>query len=282
MSYSLKDDGDAIERRWGEEIGKAFKNYEPFWIQHVVPITWRVKERRRLNVRSGGPKKLRELATCSYGIFIHLAGCHEQLAIAKADGDDVNAELFARTGVYSFYSRLYSAGALVPRFLEAVNAVVVQYHGTNLGGLKKRLGNLHGTYDSAFKERTKDYRNPNIHHWGLPAIGRRIPKRDSLNRWADRDLGELDRFLTQEDVGKQIEAQFIDAIAQAEADLAFAEDVINRIWKIALDELATISKKDRYKRDQAKGLDREIPRAAAEIVSSLTQATSGAVVASKS
>src|SRR5208282_2856149 len=140
VDYSLEKDGDTIERRWRKAVAAGFRNYEPFWITHVVPITWRVKKRSCLYVRSGAPKKLKKLATYSYGIFLHLAACHEQLEIATQEGDDASAELFARTGLYRFYSRLFSAGELVPKFLEATEAIVVKYQGTDLKSLKKRLG----------------------------------------------------------------------------------------------------------------------------------------------
>jgi hypothetical protein len=162
MDYRIEDDGDAIERRWGKAVGHAFSNYESFWVKNVIPITWRVAEGSCLYVRSGVPGVLKTLATYSYGIFIHLAAAHEQLEIAERSNTD--AELFARTGIYTFYNRVYSAGALVPKFLEVVKDVVDKYKGTHLKTVNKRLGahcsgDLYDRYDVAFKQRTKDYRS---------------------------------------------------------------------------------------------------------------------------
>jgi hypothetical protein len=191
MGYDLEHDGDAIERRWGELITVRFKNYEPFWIDHVVPITWRVADRHCLYVRSSVPKHLKKMATFNYGVFLHLAACHEQLETAKTGTNGTGADLFARTGIYTFYSRLYSAGELVPTFLETVKNVVDKYKGMHLKSVPKRLGthptgDLYDRYDGAFKTRTKDYRNPQVHDWGFPAIGRLIPKREYLPKWADK------------------------------------------------------------------------------------------------
>lgn len=291
MSFSLKDDGDAIERRWYNVIllPDRFPNYEPLWIEHVVPITWRVVEPTRLYVRSAAPRPLKYLATYNYGIFIHLSAAHEQLEIAntKTDKtDETNAELFARTGIYTFYSRLYSAGQLVPMFLETIAQVVDKYRGTRRKTVKARLdnhstGDLFNRYDVAFKTRTKDYRNPQVHNWGFPAIGRLIPRREYLSQWADKDLGELDKFLSRDRAKDHIHRQFVDAIGQAEEDLRFAESVVNDIWKVVLDELGTISAKDRYQKDQGRGLERAVPKLASELISAETVTTSGAVAVSK-
>ena len=286
MDYRLEDDGDTIERRWGKAVTAVFQNYEPFWIEHVVPITWRVVDRRCLYVRAGAPKALRKLATYSYGIFLHLAACHEQLEIATKDGNEANAQLFARMGIYVFYGRLYSAGELVPKFLEAGKEVVDKYHGTHLRTVEKRLGthstgDLYDRYEVVFKALTKDYRNPQVHDWGFPAIGRLVPKREHLDNWADKDLGELDRLLSEDGAEERIAKEFTDAPAQANDDLPFAEAVINDIWKVVEVELASIGDTARYREDQARGLDRDSPRRAAELVSSETSAASGSIILRK-
>ncbi|HTW71351.1 MAG TPA: hypothetical protein VME47_15805 [Acetobacteraceae bacterium] len=112
MDYHLEIDGDAIERQWSKTVAVNFGNYEPFWIEHVVPITWRIVDRDCRYVRSSTPESLRKLATYNYGVFLHLAGCHAQLETATQP-DQSNAQIFARLGIYVFYSRLYSATLLV-------------------------------------------------------------------------------------------------------------------------------------------------------------------------
>lgn len=294
MDYRIENDGDAIERRWGGVVGTVFHNYELLWREHVVPITWRVVNRHCLYVRSGAPSALRKLATCNYGTFIHLAAAHEQLEIANAEGTGTGAELFARTGLYTFYSRLFSAREVIKGFLDAVKDVVFKYERKDLNGIQKRLvghpsGNLYCRYETAFKTRTGDYRNPQVHHWGLPAVGSLIPKREYLHRWVDetgkaKDLGQLDRFQREKDFAARLQCEFVDAIKQAKGDLVFAETVVNDIWQVALDELGSIvSGKggDRYRKDQTKGLEVGIPKLCAERVSSESAATSGFVVVKK-
>jgi hypothetical protein len=81
-----------------------------------------------------------------------------------------------------------------------------------------------------------------------------------LAKWADTDLGELDRFLSQAGSKELIGKEFIDVVEQCDSDLSFAEVVINDIWKVALDELATITETDLYHKDQAKGRDGNPPQ----------------------
>ena len=142
----------------------------------MVPITWRVVDRSCLYVRSTVHRSLKKLATCNYGVFLHLAQCHAELETARRN----NEQLFARLGLYTFYSRLSSAGDMVEKFLTAVKEVVDRYHGSHGNDLKARLsshlsGDLFLRYDDAFRTRTTDYRHPQVHNWGFPAIGRLIP-----------------------------------------------------------------------------------------------------------
>jgi hypothetical protein len=78
-----------------------------------------------------------------------------------------------------------------------------------------------------------------------------------------------------------VKEEFIDAIAQAENDLGLAESVINDIWKVTLNELGTIPDMERYRKQQAKGLEFNIPPRIAELVSSASHAPSGMVIIPK-
>src|SRR5713101_5739388 len=100
-SGNLADHGDRIEKRWWPEIKGRFPHYEILWSQHIAPLTGRPDY---LYVRAAVPAELAKLATASYSVFVHLAGCHQQL-----DPDYRQHDLFATEGVYVFYSRLYSA-----------------------------------------------------------------------------------------------------------------------------------------------------------------------------
>jgi len=268
VNFSLANDGDAIEKRWAGAVTLNFKNYEPFWTMHVAPITRRTQDRTCLYVRSDVPDSLRKLATYNYGTFLHLAGCHEQLEVAST-ADEAGAQLFARLGMYYFYSRLYSSIELIPRFLKPVRNVLDEYHGSRKHGrnheeeLKLRLrshqsGDLWDRYTGGIQT-CRAYRGQQVHDWGFPARGRRVPSKDFLKEWQSKDLGEIDRLLRNSDFGKRIDREFVDAVSQSGDDLAFVENVINDIWKVALDELETIADVDRYRRDQAKGEDQGLP-----------------------
>ena len=269
MSFLLEQDGDSIERRWAGVVSVNFKNYEPFWTKHVAPITRRTQDRNCLYIRSAVPESLRKLATYNYGTFLHLVGCHEQLETASKE-DEAGAQLFARLGMYYFYSRLYSAIELIPRFLTPVRNVLDEYHGSRKYGRnhKKELElRLRSHQSSDLWERytdgiqaCKDYRGQQVHDWGFPAIGRRVPRKGYLKEWQGKDLGELDRLLGNSDFKERIDREFVDAVSQSGDDLAFVEKIINDIWKVALDELETIENVDQYRKDQAKGEDQSLPQ----------------------
>jgi len=144
------------------------------------------------------------------------------------------------------------------KILESVGEVVDKYQGSRNRSLRARLGShpsghLYPRYDNAFKTRTKDYRNPQVHDWGFPAIGPLIPRRDYLAEWTDEDLGKLDGLLNRNDAAERINKEFIDAVQQAGDDLSFAETVINDVWGVALDELTSITQNRCYGSDQSKG-----------------------------
>src|SRR2546430_11463362 len=154
-SWSLAQHGDRIEKKWGVKIMERFPLYETFWALHVVPLTYRVSDPSCLYVRSTVHKELTALATASYGVFVHLAACHEQL---ESDPD-----LFAAVGIYPFYSRLYSVGELVKKFLGAVRPVLRRYRGTFIPDLNRCLDyygtpGLSARFKEAFEKRAKDYR----------------------------------------------------------------------------------------------------------------------------
>jgi hypothetical protein len=87
-----------------------------------------------------------------------------------------------------------------------------------------------------------------------------------LGKWSEKDLGELDRFLRQDELDKRIDEEFVDAVEQARDDLCFLETIINSIWKVALTELGNINAKDRYREDQDKGLEGAPPPRIADVL----------------
>jgi hypothetical protein len=121
-STELGNVGDKIERDLWPEIKVRFPHYESLWRQHVAPLTGRPEYSY---VREAVPGHLTKLATASYSVFVHLAGCHQQL-----DPRYRHPDLFATEGVYVFYSRLFSAQQSLRRFITEVADVQNEYNGS--------------------------------------------------------------------------------------------------------------------------------------------------------
>jgi hypothetical protein len=193
-------DGDKIETRWWPEIKAHFPHYEKLWSQHVVPLTGRPDY---LYVRAAVLKCLAKLATASYSVFVHLAGCHHQL-----DPRSRHPDLFAIEGIYVFYSRLYSAQQALHRFIKEVTHVQHEYNKVSVSDPSKWLKYYSKSDDlvNHYKqliERTKDYRGQQVHDWGFPVIEGMIPRRPFFAKWLQRlqekGLGALAIFLNEND-----------------------------------------------------------------------------------
>lgn len=272
-SSKLGSDGDKIERYWWPQIQERFPHYEDLWKQHVIPLTGRPDY---LYVREAVPARLAKLATASYSVFVHLAGCHQQL-----DPRYRHPDLFATEGVYIFYSRLFSAQQAVRRFITEVADVQNEYNGAYIRdpvlwlkshGKGAKLDELY----NELVQRTSDYRGQQVHDWGFPVIEGTIPRRPYFAEWLERleekGLGALASFFNEDDAFRKFETQFVDAIQQATEDLKFAEEVVDEIWKVALDELNALKDAARYKADQALGKGDSLRW---EPVSSATEKVSG-------
>ncbi len=287
-AWSLAKHGDSLEKKWSPKILQSFPIYELFWVEHIVPLTYRAVEPTCIYLRAAVRKELDAVATASYGVFLHLAGAHSQL--------QTNRALFAAEGVYTFYSRLYSVGLMVRRFLAAIAGVLELYGGVYIPDERRRLrhhgsGDLAIRFKDAFETRTKDYRGQQVHDWGVPVIGDKIPGRKHLKRWLGKGLRELDAFLKQPDAVKRIAGEFVDPIQQAEEDLMYVEQVLDDVWKLALGELAAMGKQADYRTDQAAGANDPPPQrpiAGSSVVvspahfTSTTYASSASVVAGPS
>jgi hypothetical protein len=253
--WELDRDGDRIEKRWWPYIKAGFPQYQDLWSQHVVPLTGRPEY---LYVRESIPPPLAKLATVSYSVFVHLAGCHQQL-----DPSFRHSDLFATEGVYIFYSRLYSAQQALRRFITEVADVQNDYNGTLIRDPLQWLkfygkGTLEGSYREFDKRIGSDsYRAQQVHDWGFPVLEGNIPGRPYFQEWVERlkekGLGALATFLNEKDSWEKFKREFVNAIDQARDDLRFAEETINDIWKVALDELNALKDAGRYKADQTLG-----------------------------
>ena len=79
MKWTLACNGDPVERALGADVCRFFPNYEKFWALHVVPLTYRVKNRHCIFVRGKLRLHLEDMATGHYAVFVRSAACHQQL-----------------------------------------------------------------------------------------------------------------------------------------------------------------------------------------------------------
>ena len=198
ITLTLQNNGDSIERNWWPAISRHFPSYEPFWLRHVAPLTYRPGS---IYMREGiVEKKLTRMASANYGVFIHLAGCHRQIRDQEIDPDP---ELFAAEGMYAFYSRLYSVREAVCQFVNAVGDILETYGGrstrrTGSGAYKKAFvlityleHGLSGEFEHTFAEESFAHRTEEVHFWGLPVINGKIPTPEYLSTGSTADSGRM-------------------------------------------------------------------------------------------
>ncbi|MGH2371449.1 MAG: hypothetical protein ACRDI2_25030 [Chloroflexota bacterium] len=245
----LETDGDALERRWSAAVLAAFPKYARFWAEHVVPLTWRTTDRRRIAVRDGLRAELVDLASSHYAVFCHLAACHEMLT---EDG-----ETFARRRLYEFYSRVYSARQAADILVGAVHDVLKHYGGPCVQDKRRRLTiydarrpGLAKRYAEA-QRRDEKYRGEQVHQCAFVTVGSKVPQREFLDEWTR--LTAIDRLEQAPDRDRIVSTQFVEGLDQGMADLVFLERVFDDLWAECLTDLAKIKKSDQYRADQSAG-----------------------------
>jgi len=86
MILKLVDDGDGPERHFCSRMLDLFPAYETVWAAHIVPLTYRIRERQVKWVRLGLPDVLRQFASYHYNVFYRLGLASDALA----DGDAIS------------------------------------------------------------------------------------------------------------------------------------------------------------------------------------------------
>lgn len=113
--FTISEDGDDREKRWWPQWTRDyFPSYEVFWAARVVPLTYRVKNRKNVRFQT-----TRELAAAGYSdedvtvaqlhytLLMHLGRVFELLDDARAftDRDAANRE-FGRDEFFECFARL--------------------------------------------------------------------------------------------------------------------------------------------------------------------------------
>ncbi len=231
------------------------------------------------------------MATASYAVFVHLAGCHREIQSQESETD---VELFAGDGLYAFYSRIYSVREAVCQFVDALGDVLAQYGGRTTrkkgpGAFKKAVAlieflqpGLKRAFEDAFSDEALAIRTAQVHFWGFPLIGGKIPTPEFLTTWLknglrERGLAAVSAFLkrTDRDAVFHDPKNFIEPISQSRADLEVFETTIERVWRVALRELEKLSDADGYRAAQRAGTGDDPPTRISPGESSLTASASG-------
>jgi len=90
--FTIATDGDQLEMNWWPQWTRDhFPSYEPFWVERIVPLTYRVKERRNIEFQT--PEELAAVgytdedvavAQLAYTLLRHLGRVFELLDDSRA------------------------------------------------------------------------------------------------------------------------------------------------------------------------------------------------------
>jgi len=79
-SISFKNDGDAVEKEFGDFLKKNFPNCEIFWQKIIVPATERVTEKKDeiaiIQLRLNIDEIIETISALHYSMFVHLVNAH--------------------------------------------------------------------------------------------------------------------------------------------------------------------------------------------------------------
>ena len=251
MTWTLADDGDAIERRWSSDILPTFPKYEEFWREHIVPLTFRMKNRELLYVRAGLSKELRNLATAHYSVFLRLSFAAETLK---------ESQLHKLSDVYHFYVDLYGAFKdMLERFLRATQNALKKYGHPMTSNIDRRMLSWRDTgLLNAYKrsrEELGNYRHL-IHDPVMIMLSGHLPRPEKINKndLTYRDLAELAKFLTVKDAAQK---EFVDAYSLGSDQFGNCTSILNRIWFNVIEDFRKIATDPKYISDQAAESDED-------------------------
>ena len=158
--FTLKEDGDKFEQEWEKDILPNFPNYEVYWSEYVVPLTYCTLKKEVIYLRRSVPELLKKPANFNYEIFLHLVGCR----IAREEMT-TNLNPF---NLYNFFNHINSAVQdKCYGFLHATEDVIHNYTGKKYRDQEMRFTNLgypsvHANWE-ILKESTGRYRNKLVH-----------------------------------------------------------------------------------------------------------------------
>lgn len=266
MKRKLATSGDQFEKKWEGEIVPLVPEYEEFWNDHVVPLTFRDAEEpnRSKYLRPGLKGVFIDYADTSYAAFFHLAFCFHWLDQIRSHSTekpyDTNAALWGSESVYCFYSHAISAHDAAANFCRSVNRVADYCSSCRVFDVEddprkplfvfgleggERLDDL-----CSLVEEIRSYRNIVVHERivflqnGYLPSPERLPKRHEKDkRWQKAGLAVIGLFARDYDKWKSdrsFELEFVKACDLVEEQLLEMCARLRPIWrhaKSAFDEL---------------------------------------------
>lgn len=226
---------------------RDFPFYEDFWRDHIVPLTFRPRDRQIIYVRSGPPEELLTLASAHYSVFIRLAFAYKTLL--------ANTDLAKPDGVYHFYMDLDGAfDDMLSRFLRATQKVLAKYDKTVPSKFEERLNSWNNQpfkdYDGLRVE-ISNYRNL-VHYPLIVMISGQLPRPELLNKEQYKEKHTNLSLLVKLKLEKEQTANdFIDAKELAGGHFNSCLKVLNNIWQNIINEFDEIRNNPAYQTDQA-------------------------------
>ncbi len=192
QAFTIEEDGDEFEKGWWPQwTRERFPSYEAFWVARIVPLTYRVKERRNVRFQTqadlgaaGFTEEDVAVAQLHYTILMHLGRAFELLDDARAfTVRSYTNRPFGRNEFFESFARLSGVSDLADELL-ARRSTPGAYDGWN----EREGGNARRAWRDLNRDPLKPvraYRNRLVH-------GRVVPEtyvnlRDSQGR----DLGAM-------------------------------------------------------------------------------------------
>jgi hypothetical protein len=269
QSYTLAKDGDSRERRWANEIRADFGSYEAFWLAHVVPLTFRIKDPKNPYIRPSVSKHLLDLADAAYATFFHLTECHAWahrmkriLKALEAKGgwpiQDMT-QIVPSEALYCFFSHAHSMLDSSMYFGKAVNEIISKYRGrgariftfkTTSKGFNRLVGWSEPQSEKAYQELTDTvtgYRNALVHRKPVFVLTRRMPQQGYIDRWSgltaiSRAVQDRNGFFSQ----SEWVSERLDRL------LAKMRPAMEGIWAAAAAALEPLLDEKQYHEDQSR------------------------------
>jgi len=88
---SLRDNGDAVERKTWDELQSHFPHYEEFWLTHAVPL----RADNSIQFRPDIDEDFEILAMQSYSTYVNLARAYERIFTPEEDSLFFPDEIYA-------------------------------------------------------------------------------------------------------------------------------------------------------------------------------------------